>query len=144
MKVQELDLTSILRIGDKVYSPICGELNFRGIVDGAVLCLRFDYKSSNLYFTKDGRYSVDGEPLLFPSRDQRDWSKFERPRWRAEKGGKYWVVASDLTSFPSEEKYYSSDNDRHMCGNYFRTREQAEAAADRINELLKQIHDEQD
>ena len=35
-----------------------------------------DFKEEFLY---DGRYGMNGECMIFPSKDQRDWSKFQRP-----------------------------------------------------------------
>jgi hypothetical protein len=76
----ELDLTKILKVGDKVYSTIGG--------DGVVECIQSDnypigvkFKGISLFHGKDGKYSpeLDGECVLFPSKDQRDWSKFKRP-----------------------------------------------------------------
>ena len=55
------------------------------------------------------------------------------PRWRADKGGKYYIVYSDSSIDEYEEgyeKYYSS-------GNYFRTREAAERVAVQISEIFK-------
>ena len=86
---ENLDLTKILEgcpEGTKFYSTTLGEVSFVGI------CLSSNYpiivKAYNKHsavtasesFTIDGRYSwfYDGECTLFPSKDQRDWSKFER------------------------------------------------------------------
>ena len=86
---ENLDLTKILEgcpEGTKFYSTTLGEVSFMGI------CLSSNYpiivKAYNKHsaitasesFTIDGRYSwfYDGECTLFPSKDQRDWSKFIR------------------------------------------------------------------
>ena len=80
---ENLDLTKILKDcpeGTKLYSPVYGAVELVKVRNG------WDYpievKSSNNTFdnlTKDGRMSIehDGECMLFPSKDQRDWSKFE-------------------------------------------------------------------
>ena len=86
---ENIDLTKILYgcpEGTKFYSTIFGEVSFVGI------CLSSSYpikvKAHNKHdgttinepFTIDGKYaeSYDGECTLFPSKEQRDWSKFER------------------------------------------------------------------
>ena len=85
MDNENLDLTKILRVGDKVYSPICGECEVTSFENGSIW-VHTSKSKIQLDFGPDGRFMCNGEPLLFPSRDCRDWSKFERPRWRAEKG----------------------------------------------------------
>lgn len=73
----ELDLTKILKVEDKVYSTIGG--------DGVVLRLGHliivkDINGGMIEYTPTGKLFNDiGECILFPSKDQRDWSKFERP-----------------------------------------------------------------
>ena len=83
---KNIDLTKILENcpkGFELYSPICGSCEFYGI-DGFfkhLVCVT--HKDGSFYmFTKEG-YLYDGyddaECLLFPSKDQRDWSKFTTP-----------------------------------------------------------------
>lgn len=85
---ENLNLVEILKDcpkGTKLYTPISGEVYLN-----RVYCHNDDYPigvscdiSGNgieLSFSKDGRYYAeceDGECILFPSRDQRDWSKFK-------------------------------------------------------------------
>lgn len=81
---ENLDLTKILEgcpEGTELYSSIYGEVYFTKIdltdKDLPVLVLSDIYAYQR--FTKNGRYSRKiGECILFPSKDQRDWSKFER------------------------------------------------------------------
>lgn len=84
---ENLNLVEILKDcpkGTKLYTPISGEVYLN-----RVCCNNDDYPigvscdiSGNgieLSFGKDGRYYTeceDGECILFPCRDQRDWSKF--------------------------------------------------------------------
>lgn len=79
---ENIDLTKILDgcpKGTKLYSPVCGKVEFEGITndpDFSIIC-----KGKNIgtvIFVKTGKYFTDGECLLFPSKEQRDWSKFER------------------------------------------------------------------
>lgn len=81
---KNIDLTEILENcpkGFELYSPICGSCKFDGFNFKNVV--RVTHKDESFYtFTKEG-YLYDGyddaECLLFPSKDQRDWSKFTAP-----------------------------------------------------------------
>ena len=65
--------------GMKLYSPIYGEMEFRGIVthSGSIHC--HTSKGKPHYFYPDGKYELEGECMLFPSKEQRDWDKFMIP-----------------------------------------------------------------
>lgn len=86
---ENLDLTKILKgcpDGTKFYSSVFGIVSFYGIGNSGEYFIKLNafnkYTGSALivYYTKDGRdrCDYDGECTLFPSKDQRDWSKFER------------------------------------------------------------------
>ena len=86
---ENIDLTKILDgcpRGTKFYSSVCGEVIFEriNISDECPIILYADNKNIvplvPVTHTKDGKFSssYDGECTLFPSKDQRDWSKFER------------------------------------------------------------------
>ena len=86
---ENLDLTKILKgcpEGTKFYSTTLGEVSFVGIcfsTNYPILVKAYKKHSvatASESFTIDGRYSwfYDAECTLFPSKDQRDWSKFER------------------------------------------------------------------
>ena len=86
---ENLDLTKILEgcpKGTKFYSTIYGEVSFNGIFNNSVYPIglisytKQDKLSANIYITKEGRMgcNYNGECTLFPSRSQRDWSKFKR------------------------------------------------------------------
>lgn len=59
--------------GTKLYSPIFGDISFVGIRDGRIMFL-FDGIVDLFY--SDGKYTEKGECMLFPSRENRDWSAF--------------------------------------------------------------------
>ena len=84
-----INLTKILEgcpKGTKFYSSIWGTVTFIEIVDNMIYPIRIkSYNKTNgegltQSVAKDGRYycAFDGECTLFPSKDQRDWSKFKR------------------------------------------------------------------
>lgn len=70
--------------GMKLYSPIFGEVFLKRVKDigNKILIEVYTVCNSIKHFYPDGKYNTyysDGECLLFPSKDQRDWSKFQRP-----------------------------------------------------------------
>lgn len=84
---ENINLLNILKDcprGTKLYSIPHGEVEFYQIEVGNTdrpICFEFKNKKGDLYMvtvTADGKYAdVDGECILFPSKDQRDWSKFK-------------------------------------------------------------------
>lgn len=64
--------------GTRLYSPIYGELILVNSLPGHIYPICCRTRSGNAVdFTEDGKHSTtDAEPTLFPSKEQRDWSKF--------------------------------------------------------------------
>ena len=90
---QKLNLCEILKDcpkGWEFYSSIYGKLRFDHININSI-CPIVLRKNKDFYpiVTKYGRHSADyeneGECTLFPSKDQRDWSKFTAPWYKKEK-----------------------------------------------------------
>lgn len=87
---ENIDLTRILRDcpnGTKFYSPIFGEVYFEKICSDEENAIVLTRGVLEFTFTKEGFYdAVFGEEcLLFPSKDQRDWSKFTAPWYKKER-----------------------------------------------------------
>ena len=57
-------------------------------------------------------------------------------RWRAEKGGAYYVVSASMGAVSMFESFSETDTYRFDFGNYFKTEELAMQATKMINELL--------
>lgn len=57
-------------------------------------------------------------------------------RWRAERCGYYYTIDSTLVVIESTECGDRYDNGRYESGNYFRTRKDAERAAEKIKKML--------
>ena len=79
---ENLNLIEILKDcpkGTKLYSPIVGEVEFNGIDINSRHPIGIKCRCGVDNFTKDGRlfWDCDGECMLFPSKDERDWSKFK-------------------------------------------------------------------
>lgn len=84
---ENLDLTEVLKDcpkGTKFYSSYLGrDVFFIGIHNNYIEC---EYPSkidspfnSTIQFRKEGSFFEEGECMFFPSKDQRDWSKWHRP-----------------------------------------------------------------
>lgn len=75
---EELNLVEILKnvpSGSKLWSYISGDIEFESI---DYQDPKYPIKTSTDTFTSDGKlYEDRGECILFPSKDQRDWSKFK-------------------------------------------------------------------
>lgn len=87
-----IDLTEILKDckeGTKLYCTLLGEVEFVCIEDDISLTqiVVRDKYADEYKFTKEGKYYnvEDGDCLIFPSKDQRDWSKFTAPWYKKEK-----------------------------------------------------------
>lgn len=68
--------------GTKLYSPIFGECVFKYVdCKDEAICVTLN--ESLYYFSPLGQYMADskhlGECLLFPSKEQRDWSNYQLP-----------------------------------------------------------------
>ena len=80
---ENIDLTKILDgcpVGTVFYSTIFGKVFLMGVHNNADLPIVIITGQGLIGLTSDGRYfsQYDGECTLFPSKDQMDWSKFER------------------------------------------------------------------
>ena len=84
---ENLNLVELLKdcpVGTKFYSSYLGkDVFFKGIQDNYIEC---EYHStidspfnSTIQFRKEGSFFKDGECMIFPSKDQRDWNKWHRP-----------------------------------------------------------------
>ena len=81
---ENIDLTKILEgcpEGTEFYSILHDKVSFRGINSDSDYPITFDSPiiAGSICLTKKGRALTQiGECIIFPSKDQRDWSKFER------------------------------------------------------------------
>ena len=81
---ENLNLAEILKDcpkGTKLWSPLCGECELYSIGKGEkfLIHVRSLFDRDVFSFMKDGRfYENGGVCVLFPSREQWDWSKFQR------------------------------------------------------------------
>ena len=80
---ENLNLVEILEgcpKGTRFYSTIYGEVAFESIRKAPYEVAFMTKRKTPITFTPSGKYIefFDGECTIFPSKDQRDWSKFER------------------------------------------------------------------
>ena len=83
--------------GTKLYSTVFGEVKFSEISPNnmIVVIIKDDFKR---VFHKNGSYSEYGECVLFPSKDQRDWSKFRLPVKKGDimmSNGRAFIISND-------------------------------------------------
>ena len=90
-RMKNLNLVEILKdcpIGTKLYSPLYGDVELVKVHNGWDYPIEVKLGNNTLdNFTKDGRIFIehDGECMLFPSLEERDWSTFTVPWYKKDK-----------------------------------------------------------
>ena len=87
-----INLVSILKHcpkGTKLYSPIFGEVTLYSVNNRIIDVIATNYsdETTHIEFSRLGRLILgysNAECVLFPSKDQRDWSKFQIPAKRGD------------------------------------------------------------
>lgn len=78
---ENINLCEILKDcpkGTKLWSPVWGRVTFEAI--DAFDDLVYVLTHKGVHITLDnGKFDADGECIIFPSKDQRDWGKFKAP-----------------------------------------------------------------
>lgn len=68
--------------------------------------------------------------------------RVEKLRWRADVGVKYYFINSSLKVMKIEECWSVLCSEHYSASNYFIAKEQAEEAAKRVKETLRNYHEE--
>ena len=120
---ENLNLLEILKDcpkGTKLYSTILGEVKLYKVKDNNTYPIGIeDKEGAQSWLTSNGKFMerFDGECILFPSREQRDWSKFKvkKPKF-------------DPNTLKPFDKVLVRDSDgcRWRCAFYSHTRENKE------------------
>lgn len=82
MEQKDIDIYEILKdeeYGTELYTPKCGNVWHSGMAndkDSAKAIWTEDGAGREHFFDKNGKIYKEGEVLLFPSKEMRDWSKF--------------------------------------------------------------------
>lgn len=62
--------------GTKLYSPAFGEVTFIYLYNDKIMTEDI-FKIQRLFY-RNGKFYIDGECMLFPSRENRDWATFSK------------------------------------------------------------------
>ena len=116
---KNIDLTKILENcpeGTKFYSPIFGEVYFEKIRSDDENAIVITKGVIDASFTKEGFYYADvsEECLLFPSKEQRDWSKFTAPWYKKERFDPKTLKAFDKV-LVNHDDIWKVDFFSHIC-----------------------------
>ena len=83
-----IDLTKILKncpVGTKFWSKVHGVVSFQKINLYEDFPIQVMGTHGVICFLSTGQYLIEGECILVPSKDQRDWNKFSAPWYKKEK-----------------------------------------------------------
>lgn len=96
--------------GTKLYSPTWGNVKLIEVTSDEVIKIKAWKFTEEL--TSDGRYSDKGECVIFPSKDQRDWSKFRLPVKRGD------IMMSSITkrAFIASGEFTKNGGPKYICG----------------------------
>ena len=131
---EKFNLIEILKnvpIGTKLYSPVCGECEFDKILFpdnkfAIIECRISDNHSAIVCFSSDGRYCNydNGECMLFPSKNNRDWAEFKAPKKHKEFKTFEKVLFKKHVGYcrkavwmAAEYSHYDEDLKKHFCTN---------------------------
>lgn len=151
METKEINIAEILKDcpkGIKLYSPILGNVAFDRITDTAIIVVA---GCSEYRFRWNGKYHITnaGECMLFPDKDQHDWSDFTNPSkppfeiCQCKEYETFYFIDEDLKV--ASAKQYNiplTGTTRFKSGNYFNNQYQAEYAAEKVKELLLSLRKE--
>jgi len=109
----KINIAEILRdkpVNTKLYSPLFGDVYFSHVKDNII---NVKHHAGESKFLNSGRYYnyVESEPLLFPSKEMRDWSKFA---WK--KGDV--LVSGDGCIEVIFDKWYDDTYTNFYCKHY--------------------------
>ena len=124
---------------DRIYYHVLldfyGELVFNDSASKSWRCVRHatEEEKQKLFdaMAKDGKRWNDEEKRV---------EDIKPKRWRSKYGCDYWFIGTSMKTMCEADLLSYPDNSRYNSGNYFKTEEQAESAAEKIKELLKQIN----
>jgi hypothetical protein len=117
-----MDLTKILKVGDKVYSPMGGYGIVTTVENKTSQPIRIEWVDGNWStFTKEGKYyTFSPECMLFPSENNKDWSTWETEKKCPFKPFDKVLVRNSSSCCWSAEFFSSKFHNMFYCigGNY--------------------------
>lgn len=123
MEQKDIDIYEILKdeeYGTELYTPICGRVWHSGIAndkDSAKAIWTEDEAGREHFFDKNGKIYKEGEILLFPSKEMRDWSKFFK------KGDVLFLNGNSRKSICIFDSYEDEDTKLDFTGMFALTKE---------------------
>ena len=124
---ENIDLIKILKDcpkGTKLYSSVFGDVELVEVSKNENLIFPIKVKRSDntpVNFVKDGKLCVgySGECVLFPSKDQRDWSKFTAPWLKKERFDPKTLQPFDKVLVRDENSYWRCSLFSHITNHKF-------------------------
>ena len=114
--------------------------------DGTLVIIKPDESRGFGKFYEELRPATDDEKQrLFDAlaKEKKRWNPETKqiedlPRWRAKEGEKYYLVSDCLDVDFNPESSDKYDDSYYAAGNYFKTKEAASRAAEKIRKILKE------
>ena len=125
---ENINLTKILKNcpkETKLYSILHGEVKYVGINDKSPYKVEFKSEDGEIFgVTLDGRHLsyFNGECILLPSKDQRDWSKFSAPWYKKEKFDPKTLKSFDRILVSVDGEWQCDFFSHMLSGNIFNKR----------------------
>lgn len=128
---ENLNLVEILKDapkGTKLWSPICGKCELVEVKYQSIGCKTTDSYHDYISFTSSGKFGDwiynKGECIVFPSKDNRDWSTFKVPKKHKvfkpyqKVLVKAWVDSKTRRWVPINYGYYDASKNMHFLSNF--------------------------
>lgn len=96
--------------GTRLYTPTWGNVKLIEVTSDEVIKIKVSNFTEEL--TSDGRYSINGECVIFPSKDMRDWSRFRFPVKR----GDIMMIPNSTCVFIATGELYDNISPKYICG----------------------------
>ena len=120
----KINIAEILRNkphGVKLYSPIFGDCTYCYIHgESSDICVKRQYNVMS-YFNFEGLYNAAGECLLFPSKEMRNWNKFDWKRGDALSCGVDNLCIFEKWANKEYTEFYAKFVTPNYSGNTFKT-----------------------
>lgn len=159
MEDKELNLIKILEGHDDelFYSPVWGDTYIAQLRESSIHIIPRDEEHEGEFYFVDscGRVSKGCFCILYPSREAylkypldakkawQEWQEGQKTKqnwWRAGYEGQYWFIGENYTICSERDYKWDDANMRYNMGNYFRTEELAQQAAETVKRTLEQFH----
>lgn len=143
---EELNITDILRekpTGIKLYSCIYGNVTFKDIMLDDVI--RVYHHDTTSFVRCNGKVNNDGEVILYPSFNMRDWSKFAWKKGDVLRFSDILVIfeewaKDDYTEFKAVYEFNCTSKSFNK-GNNYHTSEFCKTIDETANNFIKKIED---